>query len=242
MELLLSKVWRYQLSYLDNWQNEKILINTLNVHCFNTAKQDIKYYEALLSSNVLLPDGDGIILALRFLYGIRLHKIAGYDLFLYEMKRLNLSGGKCFFLGSSVEVLRLIKKKIEEKYPGLESDFYSPPYKPEFNKTDNHLMTDAINAFSPDVLFIGMTAPKQEKWAFEHFKELNTKHICCIGAVFDFVAGTIERSPKWMIRISLEWFYRFIKEPKRLWRRYIIGNMKFIYWVLKEKSKVINHK
>lgn len=239
MELLLSKVWRNHLSYLDNFQNEKLLINTLNVHCFNTAKHDKRYYEVLLNSDVLLPDGDGILFALRFLYGIRLSKIAGYDLFLYEMNRINLTGGKCFFLGSSEEVLELIKNRLKEKYPNVRSDFYSPPYKSEFSDIDNHLMTEAINSFSPDVLFIGMTAPKQEKWAFEHFKELNAKHICSIGAVFDFFAGTVDRSPNWMIRNGLEWFYRFLKEPKRLWRRYILGNIKFIYWVLKEKIKDI---
>ena len=96
-------------------------------------------------------------------------------------------------------------------------------------------MLEKINAFEPDALFVGMTAPKQEKWAYEHFTHLQAGHICCIGAVFDFYAGTISRAPQWMIQMGLEWLYRLIKEPRRMWRRYLIGNSKFIWAVVKEK-------
>ena len=80
-----------------------------------------------------------------------------------------------------------------------------------------------------------MTAPKQEKWAYEYFSKLKVGHVCSIGAVFDFYAGNIKRAPKWMIRFGLEWLYRLIKEPRRMWRRYLIYNSKFIYYILKEK-------
>ena len=96
-------------------------------------------------------------------------------------------------------------------------------------------MIQAVNEIEPDVLFIGMTAPKQEKWAYHHFKALNTGHVCCIWAVFDFYAGTVNRAPQWMIKLGLEWFYRLVREPKRMWRRYLIGNVKFILLVVKEK-------
>ena len=82
-----------------------------------------------------------------------------------------------------------------------------------------------------------MTAPKQEKWAYEHLSDLDARHICCIGAVFDFYAGTVSRAPGWMIAMGLEWFYRLIKEPSRMWRRYLIGNSKFIWLVIKEKFR-----
>ena len=96
-------------------------------------------------------------------------------------------------------------------------------------------MINAVNDFNPDVLLIGMTQPKQEKWDSQHFNELKVGHICCIGAVFDFYAGTINRAPKWMIYLGLEWFYRLLKEPRRMWRRYLLGNSKFIWLVIKEK-------
>ena len=96
-------------------------------------------------------------------------------------------------------------------------------------------MIRKVNDFNPDVLFIGMTAPKQEKWAYQHFNELEAGHICCIGAVFDFYAGNIERAPGWMIDSGLEWLFRLLKEPRRMWRRYLIGNSKFIWLIIKEK-------
>jgi len=98
-------------------------------------------------------------------------------------------------------------------------------------------MIQAINTVQPDVLFVGMTAPKQEKWAFQHFSQMQVGHVCCIGAVFDFYAGTVQRAPNWMIQLGVEWLYRLIKEPRRLWRRYLIGNTKFLGYILIEKLK-----
>jgi len=205
----------------------KVLINTINAHSFNTVQIDKDFGEALESSNILLPDGVSVVWAMRMLTGIKLKKVAGADLFFYEMKRLNAIGGKCFFLGSSNDTLQLILKKAAIEYPNVKVFSYSPPYKPVFSDEDNKAMIDAVNTVQPDVLFIGMTAPKQEKWAHSHFDELQVGHVCCIGAVFDFYAGKINRAPNWMIKIGMEWFYRLVKEPKRMWRRYLIGNMKF---------------
>jgi N-acetylglucosaminyldiphosphoundecaprenol N-acetyl-beta-D-mannosaminyltransferase len=81
-------------------------------------------------------------------------------------------------------------------------------------------MIQAVNSVQPNVLFVGMTAPKQEKWAYQHIEILKAGHVCCIGAVFDMYAGTVNRAPRWMIQVGLEWFYRLIKEPTRMWRRY----------------------
>ena len=101
---------------------------------------------------------------------------------------------------------------------------------------DNAAIIKAINEADPDLLWIGMTAPKQEKWAYTHWQQLDIHcHVGTIGAVFDFYAGTALRAPLWWQEHSLEWLYRLIKEPKRMWRRYIIGNPLFVYNVLKEK-------
>ena len=115
-------------------------------------------------------------------------------------------------------------------YPYLKVVTCSPPYKPEFSDEDNKAIIDAINAANPDLLWIGMTAPKQEKWTYSHWNELNIHcHVGTIGAVFDFFAGTVERAPIWGQEHGLEWLYRLIKEPKRMWRRYIIGNTLFLW-------------
>ncbi len=216
----------------------KALISTLNAHSYNIVQKDKDFQTALLYSDVLLPDGISVVWAMRMLNGEKIAKIAGADLFLYEMDRMNAINGKCFFLGSSDGTLKKIQQRAEKEYPNVKVYTNSPPYKPEFSDEDNKTMIDAVNAVQPDVLFVGMTAPKQEKWAYSNFNQLTTGHVCCIGAVFDFYAGTIDRAPKWMIKIGMEWFYRLIKEPRRLWRRYLIGNVKFIGSVIVEKIKL----
>ena len=216
----------------------KLLINTINAHSYNTALKDILFAEALTKGDALIPDGASIVKACKWINAKSqpIERIAGWDLFIFEMERLNAKGGKCFFMGSSEKVLALIKEKAKNIYPNIIVETYSPPYKPEFNTEDNNSIIKAINQANPDLLWIGMTAPKQEKWTYSHWHELNIHcHTGTIGAVFDFFAGTIERAPIWWQEHSLEWLYRLIKEPRRMWKRYIIGNALFIYNIMKEK-------
>lgn len=271
----------------------KLLINTINAHSYNTARKDELFAEALTNGDVLIPDGVSIVKACRWIKAKSLPKerIAGWDLFEFEMNKLEecgmrnvecgVSGEECgvnnssldnsssastdnscsgkrlyepsaklktqnsklrspqrtvMFMGSSQKVLDLIVKRAAEVYPHLKIVTYSPPYKPEFSEEDNMAIVEAINAADPDLLWIGMTAPKQEKWTYSHWNDLNIHcHVGTIGAVFDFFAGTVERAPIWWQRHGLEWLYRLLKEPKRMWRRYIIGNTLFLWNMLKEK-------
>ena len=222
----------------------KLLINTINAHSYNTALKDPLFAKALMKGDVLIPDGASIVKACKWLNAKSKPKerIAGWDLFVYEMSELEKDANsnskdskKVMFMGSSERVLGLIKIKSAEIYPNLEVVTYSPPYKPEFSKEDNDAIVTAINSENPDLLWIGMTAPKQEKWTYTHWNELNIHcHVGTIGAVFDFFAGTAKRAPQWWQDHSLEWLYRLIIEPKRMWRRYIIGNSLFIRNILKE--------
>lgn len=234
MNGLLGKIWTLPLEMGLSFEN-KLLINTLNSHSFNVAFKDQYFHEALMKSDILLPDGHGVVIALRFLEGEKVKKIAGYDLFIYEIKQLNSIGGKCFFLGSTEKVLNLIEKKITTEYPNIKVKSFSPPFRSNFSVDESAHMIKLVNEFEPDVLFVGMTAPKQEKWALAHFEALNAKHVGCVGAAFDFFAGTKKRAPFWVIRLGLEWMYRLLSEPRRLWERYLIGTPKFIYFILKEK-------
>lgn len=216
----------------------KLLINTINAFSYDNARKDVLFSEALQKGDVLIPDGISIVKACRFLNAKSQPKerIAGWDLFEYEMGKLNRVGGKVMFLGSSDAVLNLIRRRVAEKYPKIEVDTYSPPYKPVFSDEDNEAMISAINHSNPDLLWIGMTAPKQEKWAYTHLDRLDVHcHIGTIGAVFDFFAGTIKRAPERWQRVGLEWLYRLLSEPRRMWRRYFIGNAKFIYYIMLEK-------
>lgn len=215
----------------------KLLINTINAHSYNTALKDAFFAEALMKGDALIPDGASIVMACRKLKAKSqpTERIAGWDLFTMEMERLNQKGGTCFFMGSSEKVLNLIREKAKTVYPNIRIETYSPPYKPEFSEEENRAIIEAINRAHPDLLWIGMTAPKQEKWAYRHWDELDIHcHCGTIGAVFDFFAGTMERAPLWWQEHSLEWLYRLLKEPKRMWRRYIIGNTLFIWNIFKE--------
>lgn len=222
----------------------KVLINTINAHSYNVAQKDELFAEALKKGDYLIPDGASIIKACKLLKAKSQPKerITGWDLFAFEMQRLNEKGEmrkeKCLvmFMGSSEKVLSLIQERAAIDYPNLEVITYSPPYKPEFSDEDNAAIIKAINDANPDLLWIGMTAPKQEKWTYSHWSELNIHcHVGTIGAVFDFYAGTAKRAPKWWQEHSLEWLYRLIKEPKRMWRRYVIGNPLFLWYISKER-------
>ena len=223
---------------LNKLPNRKLLINTINAHSYNTALKDSLFAEALQGGDALIPDGASIVKACKWINANSqpTERIAGWDLFTFEMERLNSKGGKCFFMGSSEKVLKLIKEKAKSIYPNIHIETYSPPYKPVFTEEENTAIINAINEANPDLLWIGMTAPKQEKWTYSHWNELNIHcHVGTIGAVFDFFAGTMQRAPIWWQEHSLEWLYRLLKEPKRMWRRYIIGNTLFIYNIIKEK-------
>lgn len=220
----------------------KVLINTINAHSYNVAQRDDQFAEALAGGDYLIPDGASIVKACRWLKGksCPIERVAGWDLFTFEMDRLGSSGGvrKVMFMGSSEHVLSLIKERAAKDYPYLEVVTYSPPYKPVFNDDDNAAIIEAVNAANPDLLWIGMTAPKQEKWTFQHWNELDIHcHVGTIGAVFDFYAGTARRAPLWWQQHALEWLYRLVKEPRRMWRRYIIGNPLFVWNVWNEKRK-----
>ncbi len=225
----------------------KVLINTINAHSYNVAQKDQEFAEALRGGDYLIPDGSSIVKACRWLKGKSQPKerIAGWDLFAFEMQRMNVNDNvnknenvkkRVMFMGSSEKVLRLIRERVAVDYPNLEVVTYSPPYKKEFSEEDNQTIIKAINEAKPDLLWIGMTAPKQEKWTYRHWQELNINcHVGTIGAVFDFFAGTAQRAPLWWQEHGLEWLYRLIKEPRRMWRRYVIGNPLFIWNILKEK-------
>jgi len=220
------------------WPDGKFLIDTVNAHSFVVAQKDAAFADALLSADALLPDGISIVKASRWIGTENApdEKIAGADLFAYEMGKLEEKGGTCFFLGSSPDVLARIEERAADVYPHIRVMTYSPPYKPVFTAEENQAMVEAVNAAHPDLLWVGMTAPKQEKWLHDHWAELDIHgHAGAIGAVFDFFAGTVRRAPQKWIDLGLEWLYRLLREPRRTWRRYLIDNPRFLWLVLQEK-------
>ncbi len=223
--------------------NKKIIVNTINQYSYCIAEEDMVFKKSLKESDILLPDGVGIVLAAKLLSNKKIKKIAGADLHFFLLEKLNAESGSCFYMGSSMDTLNKIKSRISEEYPNIKVGFYSPPYKSEFSDSDNEEMIDAVNAFAPDVLFIGMTAPKQEKWASKFGDQLDARVICSIGAVFDFYAGTVKRPSEIWQRLGLEWLGRLIKEPRRMFRRYIYYGFVFLTYLIKAvmRKKLVNN-
>lgn len=217
--------------------NSKTMISTINPYSFVMAERDGLFKDALLDSDILLPDGVGIVLASKILVNKKIKKVAGADLQDYLLNKLNKEGGRCFYLGSSENTLKKIKERISLEYPAIEVGYYSPPFASHFSASENAEMIRIVNAFKPDVLFIGMTAPKQEKWAYVHKDQIDAQIIGSIGAAFDFYAGTVSRPDKIWIDVGLEWLVRLVKEPKRMWKRTVYYAPIFAYAVFKEKTK-----
>lgn len=214
---------------------EKALISTINQYSYCIAEEDKEFKEALFNSDILLPDGVGIVAAAKFLNGTDIKKISGADVHQHMLENLNSTGGTVFYLGSSDSTLKKIQNRLAKEYPAIKAHFFSPPYKKEFSREDSEAMIQRVNEVKPDVLFVGMTAPKQEKWSY-HFKErLNARYICSIGAVFDFYAGTVKRPGKIWINMGLEWLGRLLQEPKRLYKRYLVYGPVFMYKLVQEK-------
>jgi len=209
-----------------------------NPHSLVVAFRDRQFRDALQKADLLTPDGVGIVLAARFLNRPLTRRVIGYDFFTALTASLAMKKEtKYFFLGSSEQVLELMVRRLEREFPFITvSGTYAPPYRDSFSDEENALMIEAINEARPDVLWVGMTAPKQEKWIYENRARLQVPFISAVGAVFDFYAGTAERSPLIWQNLGMEWLYRFLREPERLWERNLVSTPKFIWMVLREKA------
>ncbi|MFT5708738.1 MAG: N-acetylglucosaminyldiphosphoundecaprenol N-acetyl-beta-D-mannosaminyltransferase [Oceanospirillaceae bacterium] len=210
-------------------ENNKLsVVNTINPHSYIETKSDSGFYDALQDSDILIPDGSGIVLAAKMVNKVKIGKIAGTDLFYESMKQLNTTNGKVFFLGSSDNVLKAMTEKGNNEFPNVSVQTLSPPYKAKFDQSDIDSFIKAINTFKPDVLFVGLTAPKQEKLIHQIKSQIDVKMVSGIGAVFDFYAGAVIRPHPFWLKLHLEWLVRLIGEPKRLWRRNFVSTPLFL--------------
>lgn len=207
----------------------------LNPHSLVVAKSDETFRLALQEADLLLPDGAGILLASRVLGAGLPERVAGMEFFLGLCEHAEQAGGfSFFFLGSSERALALIRNRLARDYPNIDfAGGYSPPFKAEYSSAELDDMIQAVNAARPTVLWVGMTAPKQEKWIHVNRDRLRVPFAGAIGAVFDFYAGTTERAPAWAQQTGLEWLVRFAREPRRLWRRNLVSTPLFLFEILK---------
>lgn len=209
-----------------------------NPHSLVAARKDKIFMEALQSCDALVADGVGVTLVGRITGTDVGPRITGLEFFSGIMQALNRRGGRVFFFGSSDSVLEQIQARGHVDFPNLHIEAFSPPYG-EWSELENRQMLKMINDAKPDVLWVGMTAPKQEKWMHRNAEQLQVPVIGAIGAVFQYYAGEVKRAPEWLCKMGFEWLYRLIGEPRRLWRRTIISAPMFMYFVMRERMSLI---
>ena len=202
----------------------------LNPHSYVLARKDAAFAEALHSANWLVPDGIGIVLAGRVLQAPVAERITGTAIFFDVMARLNDRSGSVFFLGGTEQTLDRIKEKVTKDYPRIQfKGTHSPPFKPEYSVDEIRGMIELVNRSGAEVLWVGMTAPKQEKWIYSNQDRLKVCFAGAIGAAFDFYTGRIKRSSPIFRKFGLEWLPRLAQQPRRLWRRVFISGPIFLY-------------
>jgi N-acetylglucosaminyldiphosphoundecaprenol N-acetyl-beta-D-mannosaminyltransferase len=206
----------------------------LNPHAVEVAAGEPDFEAALQGADFLTPDGIGVVYASRARGGRIRRRVTGMDIFEGVSRAMNgAGGGSCFFLGSTTETLEAIRARMNRDFPSVRvAGVYSPPFRPEFTAEDNDRMIEAVNASGADVLWVGLTAPKQERWIHRHRDRLAVNFAGPIGAAFDFYVGNIKRAgPVWQ-DLGLEWLPRLLQEPRRLWRRSLVSAPRFFYRAL----------
>lgn len=227
------EVLENRINIEDTLIGKNTVVTCINPESYLRAKKDDLFKSALINSDYLLVDGVGITMAAKWIYNKSLKRYTGPDFHQDFLKYYQkIGGGKIFYMGSSNITLNKISKKIENLYDNIDTQTFSPPFKEEFSEEDNSLIIQKINNYKPDVLFVGLTCPKQEKWVEINKNRLNVKLIASIGAEFDFFAETKKRAPKWMSNNGLQWLHRFITEPRRMAKRVFISDISFFLMVV----------
>jgi N-acetylglucosaminyldiphosphoundecaprenol N-acetyl-beta-D-mannosaminyltransferase len=216
-------------------RSPQVVLACANPHSLMVSRQDPEFRRALLDADIVLADGVGVTIAGRLLHRNLGPRITGLDFF-RSMQASLVEGGKVrvAFFGSSNEVLQRLVARVAADHPAVEVvAAISPPYG-TWSDADNEHFLAALNAARPDVVWVGMTAPRQEKWVAKNRHRLNVPVIASVGAVFDYFAGTIRRAPDWVCRAGLEWLYRLAGEPRRLWRRTLVSAPHFMWLTMLE--------
>ncbi|MBO4651034.1 MAG: WecB/TagA/CpsF family glycosyltransferase [Clostridiales bacterium] len=213
---------------------QHVVINALKVNLMN---ENSELQKIVNSCPLINADGASIVWAAKKL-GVPLkERVAGIDLFENLVKLAAEKGYKIYLFGAKEEVVTKVKKIFGEKYPTIQIVGYRNGY---FTEADEPEIVKNMHNSGADMMFVAFSSPKKEFWVNKYLNEMNIPFVMGVGGSFDVVAGVTNRAPKWMQDHGLEWFYRFIQEPRRLWNRYVVGNWKFVvytYKVKREKKK-----
>lgn len=210
----------------------------VNAHSAEVAHRDAKFMEALRAADLLVPDGAGVVLASRVLGGRIRERVTGPELFMAVSRRLNGVGGRSvFYLGGTPETLERISRRHRAEFPNLAiAGMFSPPFRPEFSSEEVAAIAAKVKAAAPDVLWVGVGAPKQEKLVFDLCSAIDVPLCGPVGALFDYFAGNVAMPPKWVERCGLHWLHRLLKSPSRFWRR-TLDIPRFMGHVLADRAR-----
>jgi N-acetylglucosaminyldiphosphoundecaprenol N-acetyl-beta-D-mannosaminyltransferase len=206
-----------------------LFITYLNAACSNLAASVDDYREILHNADIVYADGQAIVWASRWLGTPIPERVNAADFFVEFCQSAAAQGLRLYFLGSYPGIAPAAAERLTAQVPGLtvcgtEHGFF---------EGEGEAVVRAIRAAQPDILIVGMGVPRQERWAWKHRNELRVPTIWCVGALFEYYSGYRWRAPVWMRRAGLEWLFRLVLEPRRLWRRYIIGNVVFLARVVR---------
>jgi N-acetylglucosaminyldiphosphoundecaprenol N-acetyl-beta-D-mannosaminyltransferase len=218
-----------------NWQtnHETKMVCFANVHMVMTAFDSEEFRSMLNHADLVTPDGMPLVWALRLKGYKNQKRVYGPTLTQKLLPLLEKEGVPIGFYGSSSEVLEKLHQKIKHKHPKINIAYaYSPPFR-ELTEGENHEFIRQIKLSGARILFVGLGCPKQEIWMHEH-KDCIQAVMLGVGAAFDFLAGVKPQAPLWVQRLGLEWLYRLLSEPKRLWWRYFYTNPRFILAIVRE--------
>jgi N-acetylglucosaminyldiphosphoundecaprenol N-acetyl-beta-D-mannosaminyltransferase len=223
------------LNFIETSLNErkKILITYVNIHAVNLAHKYNWFQEFINHSDLVFCDGFGIILGAKVIGQKLEYRSSPPDWIANLCELAEIRGWRIFFLGSELKIVNAAAGKLIQKFPNLTINVHDG-YFSHFGK-ESEMVIDQINAAKTDILLVGMGMPLQEMWIMENYKKLNVNLILPVGAMFDYVSEATIRGPIWLTNNGFEWLSRLIIEPKRLWRRYIIGNPLFFLRLLKAK-------
>ena len=221
----MSDTIKYIGGHLDDLRGKYICVS--NVHTTVMSYENEEYRKIQNSAAMALPDGAPLSSYSRRRGYKQAQRVTGPDLMLELFAVSREKGYRHYFYGATEETLQSMRKVIERDYPGMEiAGMYAPPFRTLTPQEDAGIV-EKINNSRPDFIWIGLGAPKQEEWMYQHMGQLQGVLIG-VGAGFDYLAGYIKRAPHWMQKMSLEWLYRLLQDPRRLWRRYFTSNVKFI--------------
>ena len=221
----MSDTIKYIGGHLDDLRGKYICVS--NVHTTVMSYENEEYRKIQNGAAMALPDGAPLSSYSRRKGYKQAQRVTGPDLMLELFAISKEKGYRHYFYGAPEETLQSMKEVLERDYPGIQiAGMYAPPFRALTPQEDAQIVAK-INESRPDFIWIGLGAPKQEEWMYQHMGQLQGVLIG-VGAGFDYLAGYIKRAPRWMQRMSLEWLYRLLQDPKRLWRRYFTSNVKFI--------------